>query len=186
VKGFLDTFKEIGMLREGHFELTSGLHSGKYFEKFRLLEFPEIATRVCKEIAEHFRSLECVTVAGPTTGGIIIAYEVARQLGKRCIFAEKTDDGRGFRRGFQIAQGEKILVVDDILTTGGSLVQTIDAIKKRGGVVAGLGVIVDRSEKDIDLHVPVFSVHREQVKNWQPSECPLCKDGVELSKPGGG
>lgn len=182
---FLDIFKQIGMVKEGHFELTSGLHSGRYFEKFRLLEYPEVTALICKEMADRVKDYEFSVVAGPTTGGIIIAYEVARLLKKRCIFAEKTTEGREFRRGFQISEGEKILVVDDVFTTGGSVVKTIEAIKKKGGIVVGVGVIVDRSEHPIELGVPFFSVYKEQVKNWHPSECPLCKKGVELLKPGG-
>ncbi len=182
---FLEIFKEVGVIREGHFELTSGLHSGIYFEKFRLLEHPEITTLICKEIAERFKSEDFSTVAGPTTGGIIIAYELARQLGKRCIFAEKSDEGREFKRGFEIKPGERILVVDDIFTTGDSIRDTISAVKRKAGVVIGVGVIVDRSEQTIEFGVPFFSVYKAPTKNWKPSECPLCKEGLELLKPGG-
>ena len=179
------------MVKEGHFELTSGLHSAVYFEKFRLLERPDITVLICQEIANRFRSEEFSIVVGPTTGGVIIAYEVARQLNKRCMFAEKevrpqsADSGRELRRGFQFSIGEKILIVDDVLTTGGSIFQTISAVKKCGGTIIGVAVIVDRSEKKIDFNVPLFSVHKEEVKTWQASDCPLCKKGIELSKPGG-
>ena len=179
-------FKKIGMLREGHFELTSGLHSGMYFEKFRLLEHPDLTSLVCREIGNAFKDIDFTTVAGPTTGGVIIAYEVAKQLKKRCIFAEKSGEGREFLRGFQVAQGEKVLVVDDVLTTGGSITQTISAVQRRNGVVIGVGVIVDRSEKEPEFGVPLFAVYKSPVKNWKPSECPLCKKGIELFKPGGG
>jgi len=192
---YLDIFKKIGMVKEGHFELTSGLHSGIYFEKFRLLEHPEITTLICKEIVKWCQELEDAqkdfsTVAGPTTGGIIIAYELARQLGKRCIFAEKSEKGREFKRGFEIKPGEQILVVDDIFTTGGSIRDTISAVERKAGVVVGVGVIVDRSEGAIHelslpVGIPFFSVYKSAVKNWKPSECPLCKKGRALSKPGG-
>ncbi len=182
---FVEIFKKVGVIQDGHFELTSGLHSGIYFEKFRLLEHPEITTLICKEIAKRFKSENFSTVVGPTTGGIIIAYELARQLNKRCIFAEKSEEGREFKRGFKLSPNERILVVDDIFTTGGSIKDTISAVKKKNGVVIGLGVIVDRSEKLIDFGVPFFSVYKSPAKNWKPSECPLCKKGIELSKPGG-
>ena len=185
MRDYLELFKQIGMIREGHFELSSGLHSAKYFEKFRLLEHPNITTLVCQEIAEKFKLEKFETVAGPTTGGIIIAYEVARYLNKRCIFAEKTTQGREFRREFEIKQGEKILVVDDVFTTGGSVRQTIEAIEKRNATVIGVAVIIDRSERKMDFGAPFFAVYTEKVKNWIPTECPLCKKGIPLHKPGG-
>ncbi|HID92998.1 MAG TPA: orotate phosphoribosyltransferase [bacterium (Candidatus Stahlbacteria)] len=181
---FKKIFKDIGMIMEGHFELASGLHSSIYFEKFRLLEHPEYTKAVCQEIANHFKHMEVKTVAGPTTGGIIIAYEVAKQLGKRCIFAERTQEGRDFLRGFKIEGGEKILVVDDVLTTGGSITDVINAIKARNGIVVGVGVVVDRSE-GVDFGVPLFSVYKTRVKNFTPQDCPLCREGVSLTKPGG-
>jgi orotate phosphoribosyltransferase len=172
------------MLLEGHFELTSGLHSGKYFEKFRLLEHPEITEQVCKKIAQKFEG-KAKVVAGPTTGGIILAYEVARQLKGRCIFAEKSKDGRVIRRGFKLKKGEKVIVVDDILTTGGSILATIRAVEELGGKVIGVGVIIDRSEKEVSFNVPLFSVVKVKVKNWLPKECPLCKKGIPVTIPGG-
>lgn len=184
MKDFQKIFKDIGLIMEGHFELTSGLHSGIYFEKFRLLEHPEHTKAACQEIANHFKNMEFKTVAGPTTGGIIIAYEVAKQLGKRCIFAERTQEGRDFLRGFKIERGEKILVVDDVLTTGGSLKDVINAVKARNGVVVGVGVIVDRSD-GADFGAPLFSVYKTRVKNFTPHDCPLCRQGVGLTKPGG-
>ncbi|MBI4723245.1 MAG: orotate phosphoribosyltransferase [Candidatus Stahlbacteria bacterium] len=185
MKDYLELFKQIGMIKEGHFELTSGLHSARYFEKFRLLEHPNIATLICQEIAENFKTQELEIIAGPTTGGIIIAYEVARYLNKRCIFAEKTTDGREFKRGFEIRLKEKILVVDDVFTTGGSVMQTIEAIKKRNGTIIGVAVIIDRSEMKIDFGVPFFAIYSEKVANWYPADCPLCKQGIPLHKPGG-
>ncbi|MCK4352445.1 orotate phosphoribosyltransferase [candidate division WOR-3 bacterium] len=178
-------FKEIGLLKKGHFELASGLHSHTYFEKFRLLEHPELTTLFCKQIAQAFKDQEFTTVAGPTTGGIIIAHEVAKQLKKRCIFAERSGEGRDFLRGFQITPGERILVVDDVLTTGGSIIKTVSAIKRRAGIVIGVGVIINRSEKEPQFEVPLFSVYKTSVKNFLPTQCPLCKKGIKLTKPGG-
>lgn len=180
-----EILKESGMVKEGHFLLTSGLHSGLYFEKFRLLERPDLTSSVCETIAEHFKDKDIETVAGPTTGGIIIAHEVARRLKTRCIFAERTAEGRDFLRGFQIRPGERVLVVDDVLTTGGSLRDTIAAVGKRGGTVVGIGVIVDRREQDSDFGCPLFSVYKKPVKNYDPNDCPLCQQGIPLTKPGG-
>ncbi|MDD5530371.1 MAG: orotate phosphoribosyltransferase [bacterium] len=179
------TFKSIGMKKDGHFLLASGLHSATYFEKFRILEHPEFLVPVCEQIKEKFGSTDFLTVAGPTLGGVVIAYEVAKQFNKRCIFAEKTPEGLAFLRGFKIEKGEKILVVDDVLTTGGSVFKTIDAVNKNGGVVAGVAVLVDRSENPIDFKAPFFAVYKAPTKNYSPDDCPLCKQGIELVKPGG-
>lgn len=173
------------MIKEGHFLLASGLHSATYFEKFRILEHPELLSEVCKMIKENFKSLDFTTVAGPTLGGVVIAYETAKQFDKRCIFAEKTPEGMDFLRGFKIEQGEKILVVDDVLTTGGSVFKTIDAVRKKQGIVAAVAVLVDRSEKPIDFGAPMFAVYKAPTKNYNPTDCPLCQKGLELIKPGG-
>lgn len=178
-------FKETGVKLSGHFELTSGLHSDTYFEKFRLLEHPKWTTIICKELVHKVKNIEFDRVAGPTTGGIILAYEVARQLNKKCIFAEKVPEGRDFLRGFVIKEGEKVLVVDDVLTTGSSVNDTIAAIKKRGAIVVGVAVIIDRSEKEINFGIPLFSLYKEKVVNFKPEECPLCKKEIKLTKPGG-
>ena len=169
---------------EGHFLLTSGLHSPLYWEKFRVLQFPEATEALCGMIADHFRNREIEVVAGPTTGGVILAHEVARQLGIRCIFAEKEGEARVFRRGFSLKPGECTLVVDDILTTGGSVREVIAAAEKLGGKVAGVGVLVDRSEKEIDFGAPLISCLRSETVTYQPEACPLCAAGVPLVKPG--
>ena len=130
----LEIFKMAEAIKEGHFLLASGLHSPVYWEKFRILQYPHYTERLCRLIAEHFREQKIEVVAGPTTGGIILAFETARQLGVRGIFAEKEGDVRTFRRDFAIASGEHILVVDDILTTGSSIKETMDAINALGGV----------------------------------------------------
>lgn len=178
---------EGGVVKEGHFLLTSGLHSQYYFEKFRLLERPELLTPFCEELSQSLENLEFDGVCGPTTGGIIIAYEVARLLGKRCLFAEKTENGRDFLRGQQIREDESFVVVDDVLTTGGSIRVSIEALKRRGGRTVAVGVLIDRSEKspDFESSVPLYSVYKHPVTNYSPTECPLCEKGVSLSRPGG-
>ena len=182
-----EIFKKANAILEGHFLLTSGLHSPMYWEKFRLLLFPGYTEQLCRMISQHFAKQGVGVVAGPTTGGIILAYEVARQLGVRSIFAEKAgDDRRVFKRGFNIKAGERVLVVDDVLTTGKSIREVLSLVTEQGGQVIGIGVLVDRSEKEHGFGPPLFSCLRSITPAYQPSECPLCAAGVPLVKPGGG
>lgn len=153
--------KDNNVLKTGHFLLSSGLHSGKYFEKFRILENPSLVQMFGKLIAEHYQDKNISIVCGPTTGGIIIAYEVARQMNLKCIFAESKPDGKGriIRRGFTIPQDAKILVVDDILTTGGSIKDTIVALKSFPGQIVGISVLIDRSIELIKFNELVAGVY---------------------------
>jgi orotate phosphoribosyltransferase len=173
--------KQYGVLQEGHFKLTSGLHSAQYFQKFRILEHPELVTQFAQKIAERFRAQDITIVCGPTTGGVIIAFEVARQLGSRCVVAEKGEaGGRKIGRGFQIGEKDRILVVDDVLTTGGSIRDTLDALKGFSGRVAGIGVFIDRSAEP-PFEMSHFAVYRRAVENHTPENCPLCRSGVPLT-----
>lgn len=178
--------REAGAVVEGHFQLTSGLHSPIYWEKFRILEQPRHTQRLCRMIVEHFRGGNVQLVAGPTTGGVIVAYEVARQLGVRSIYAERQGTARVFRRGFEIAPGDRVLVVDDVLTTGGSVREVTAEVERRGGRPVGLGVLIDRREEEGDLGVPLFSCLRTRVPTYKPENCPLCRQGKPLVKPGSG
>lgn len=179
-------FREAGAVMEGHFLLTSGLHSPVYWEKFRILEQPHHTERLCRMIARHFQDQNVQLVAGPTTGGVIISYEVARQLGLRSIFAEREGVNRVFRRGFEIKPGERVLVVDDILTTGGSVREVISEVKRKGGQLIGVGVLVDRSEGTVDFGASLYSCHKTSVPTYKPEECPLCREGIPVLKPGSG
>lgn len=181
-----EMFQESGALLKGHFLLTSGLHSPVYWEKFRVLQYPEYTQRLCQMIARHFEKEGVQVVAGPTTGGIILAFETARQLGVRGIFAEKEGTERMFRRGFNIERGERVLVVDDILTTGGSIREVLAAVAKLQGKVVGIGVLVDRSEKKPDFGASLFSCLRSITPAYPAQNCPLCTAHVPLVKPGGG
>ncbi|MBI4297583.1 MAG: orotate phosphoribosyltransferase [Chloroflexi bacterium] len=174
--------RDSGALLEGHFLLTSGLHSPYYVEKFHVLQHPRHTQALGRLIADNFRGAGAQVVAGPTTGGVIVAYEVARQLGVRSIFAEPGDQGRVFRR-FTLAPGEKVLVVDDVLTTGGSVQDVLAEVRRCQGVVVGVGVLVDRSD-GVDLGVPLFSCHRMRIPTYQPQDCPLCAKGLPFTKPG--
>ena len=181
----LNIFKTAGAIKEGHFLLASGLHSPVYWEKFRILQYPQHTTKLCSLIAQHFKQQEVALVAGPTTGGIILAFETARQMGVRSIFAEKQGKIRVFRRDLSIAPGERVLVVDDILTTGGSIRETLDAVSKLGGTVIGIGVLVNRSQQQIDFSVPLFSCLRSPTVAYSAEKCPLCATHMPLVKPGG-
>ena len=179
-------FRESGALREGHFILASGRHSSLYLEKFQVLQHPADTERLCGAIAVWARSLGVDSVAGPTTGGIILAHELARQLGVRAIYAERREGapGREFRRGFAVAPGERVLVVDDIMTTGGSVQETIDAVRSAGAAIAGAAVLVDRSGGASRLDVPVHSLWRLDIPSYTPAECPLCAKGIPATHPG--
>ena len=179
-----EIFQQAGALLKGHFLLTSGLHSPVYWEKFRILQFPNYTERLCQMIANHFRKQKIQVVAGPTTGGIILAFEVARQLGVRGIFAEKEGEERAFRRGFGINPGERVLIVDDILTTGSSIREVMSAVNKLGGKIIGIGVLVDRSGQKTDFGVPLFSCHHAITTTYKPEGCPLCAAKIPLVKPG--
>jgi len=185
--------EENNVLKTGHFLLSSGLHSAKYFEKFRILENPELVVMFGKMIAEHYKDKGISILCGPTTGGVIIAYEVARQMGLKCIFAESKppEAGRVIRRGFTVPEGAKILVVDDILTTGGSIKETLDALKSFPGKVIGISVLIDRSSELIKFNemvpeVEFFACYKTAVKNYELNSCPLCKVNIPLQAPGRG
>ncbi len=177
-------FEKSGAILKGHFLLTSGLHSPVYWEKFKVLQFPAYTEQLCRLITKHFSRQGIQVVAGPTTGGIILAFEVAKQLGVRGIFAEKEGNGgRAFRRGFSISAGERVLIVDDILTTGGSIREVMTAVSNLGGMIVGIGVLVDRSEQKIDFGVPLFSCHQATTITYTPEKCPLCVKKIPLVKP---
>jgi len=178
-----EMLKKYGVLREGHFLLTSGKHSDKYFEKFRILEQPPVCEAFAKAVADRFRNDGVTVVCGPTTGGIIIAYEVARQLGSRCVIAEKAELGRKIGRGFRLGPEDRVLVVDDVLTTGGSIKETLAAVEPSGAKVVGVGVYVDRSA-GVDFGSPLFGAFRQQVATYEPSACPFCAKGIQLEEPG--
>lgn len=178
-------FRDAGAFREGHFLLSSGRHSPRYLEKFQVLQRPRDTERLCAAIAAWAAALGPATVAGPTTGGIILAHEVARQMGLRAVYAERDEGGpRSFRRGFQLAPGERVLVVDDIMTTGGSVQETIGAVRSAGAAVVGAAVLVDRSGGTARLDVPLHALWSVDVPTFDPAGCPDCAAGRSLSKPG--
>jgi orotate phosphoribosyltransferase len=174
--------REAGAMLEGHFQLSSGKHSGIYVEKFRLLERPPQTDALCAMIAGWSKALRPALVAGPTTGGLLVSYEVARHLGVRSIFAEKDETGgRSFQRGFTIEPGERVLVVDDVLTTGGSIHDVLDAVRRLGGEPVGVAAIIDRSGGKIDFGVPFFACLTLDLPAYLPGVCPLCERGLLLT-----
>jgi orotate phosphoribosyltransferase len=178
----------IGALKEGHFLLSSGRHSDRYFEKFDLLRLPRETEAVCRGFAERFADVAIDVVAGPTTGGILLAFEVARQLGVAAAYAERRTDGqpgREFRRGTTFAPGQRVLVVDDILTTGGSVRETLAALSERPVEVVAVAVLVDRSGGAVQFGpMPLFALATLVVETWEPDECPLCAKEMPVTKPG--
>lgn len=178
----LQIFKDSGALLSGHFKLTSGLHSDTYFEKFQVLQFPKYVEILCKELAERFKDDGIDVVLGPTTGGVLLAYEIGKQLDTRGIFAEKGDSGRVLKRGFKINPGQRVLVVDDILTTGGSVWDTIAVVTQNDAVLAGVGLLVDRTGGKIDFGAKTEALLSLAVEKYEPTECPLCKAGVPLTE----
>ncbi len=182
---------ESGALLEGHFLLTSGRHSARYVEKFRLLEQPRLTSRLCGELARRFADSDIECVVGPVTGGIILAFETARHLGCRAVYAERGDEGRGFvfRRGFQLKPGERVLVVEDIVTTGGSVLQVVETVRAAGGEVVGVGLLVDRSGGKVDYGVPrvepllelnIESYASGEVPDWLEARGPARKPGTSV------
>jgi orotate phosphoribosyltransferase len=180
----LEIFKKTGALLQGHFLLTSGRHSDKYFQCAKVLQYPEYTEQVCKIIADYFKDFEIDTVISPAMGGIIVGQEVARLLKKRSIFAEREDKKLTLRRGFTIDKGEKILVCEDVVTTGGSVFEVIDIVREQGGEVVGAGYIVDRSNGKVNFGHPQKSTMKMEVISYAPDECPLCKQKIPLVKPG--
>jgi len=197
-----ELFRQSGALREGHFLLKSGRHGDRYIEKFRVLQHPPITSELCGLWAAGFRDRDgrpmVDVVAGPTTGGVVLAFETARQLGVRSIFAEEVHDADGaarreFRRGFALAAGERVLLVDDILTTGGSLLAMLPPVESAGATIAGCAVLVDRSGGMASLVSPLTGASHPLLSLWVldlatwepgPDTCPMCAAGMPLHAPG--
>lgn len=180
-----ELFLKTQAIMEGHFLLTSGLHSQFYVEKFNVLQQPKYTEMMCQELARRFADKNIETVVGPMTGGIILAHETGKALGTRAIFTERENGHMTFKRGFSLKEGERVLIVEDIVTTGGSVKEVIDVVKKAGGVPVAVGLLVDRSGGKVDFGgVPYEALLHLDVKTYTPEECPLCKKGVEMTKRG--
>jgi len=180
----LQIFRDYGALLEGHFILSSGLHSDRYIQCALVLQHPRIAERLCSELAAKLRHLDASVVAAPALGGVIVSHEVARALGLRALFAERQEGTMTLRRGFSLAPGEPTLVVEDVITTGGSTRETMAAVEQAGGKVVGVGALIDRSGGKADLGVPEAALVTLRVQNYDPANCPLCQSGIPAVKPG--
>lgn len=181
----LDILKEAGVLLEGHFLLTSGRHSGRYLQCARIFRNTRYSEELCAALAEHFRDDRVDIVIGPALGAVQMAYEVSRALGCENFFAEREDGAMTLRRGFAIEPGQRVLVVEDVVTTGGSVREVLEIVRQAGGEIVGVGSIVDRTGGRISFGVPFRSVVSMEVESWEPGECPLCKAGAPAPyKPG--
>ena len=183
----LTLFQELGVVAKGHFVLSSGRHSDEYWEKFRLLEWPRVTEQLCRQIAERYRMGAISAVIGPTTGGALLAQEVARQLDARCLLAEPASSGgRELRRGFKLNAFAPVLIVDDVLPTGLSLRETLSAIEPYQPDIVGIGVLIDRSEGTVprQFSVPCHALLSVTAQTYSPTDCPMCAAGVPLVKPG--
>ncbi len=180
----LSLLKEVDAFREGHFLFSSGLHGDTYVQSALLLKEPALAEKACAAIADMFRDQQPEVVVGPAMGAIIVAYEVARQLGVPGLFTERENGKVSLRRMFSIQPGQRVLIVEDVITTGLSSQEVVDAMQELGANVVGVGALVDRSNGTAKIAVPFKALISKQMNNYDPAECPLCKAGVPLYKPG--
>lgn len=176
--------KEAEVLLEGHFLLTSGRHSDKYMQCARIFRNAKYSVPLCAELAEKYKDDKIDVVIGPAIGAIQMAYEVGRQLGVQNIFAERENGKMTLRRGFSIEEGQRVLIVEDVVTTGGSVREVMELVKESGGVIVGIGSIVDRTGGKIDFGVPYRSAFSMNITSYEADECPICKTGAPLVKPG--
>ena len=180
-----DLLIETSAIMEGHFLLTSGLHSPRYVEKFNVLQKPVYTEKLCRAMAEKFKDANIETVVGPVTGGILLAHETGKALGTRAIFTERENGKMTFRRGFTLHEGERVLIVEDIVTTGGSIREVIDVVKEHGGIPVAVSMLVDRSGGKATFgDVPSTALLHMDVQTYKPEGCPLCKAGIPMTKRG--
>ena len=180
-----EIFVKSGALLEGHFKLTSGRHSNRYMQCAQVLQYPVYTEKLAQHLAEKFVDQNVEVVIGPAMGGIIVAYETARQLKVPGIFCERENGQMALRRGFTLNPGQRVLVVEDVVTTGGSVVEVMDIVRSFGAEVVGVGVLVDRSGGKVDFGVRKEAVLTLDIESWEAENCPLCREGKgEAIKPG--
>jgi orotate phosphoribosyltransferase len=178
----IEILKEVEALLEGHFLLSSGRHSNRYCQCAKLLQYPDKAEQVLKIVADKVKDLNIDVVVGPAMGGIIVAYELGRQLGKPAIFTERENGVMTLRRGFEIKPGQRVLITEDVVTTGKSSMETAEVLRSFGAEVVGIAAVVDRTPSEIEL--PVFGAIKLEIESFDAAECPLCKQGIPYVKPG--
>jgi orotate phosphoribosyltransferase len=179
-----EALKRRDVLKQGHFLLSSGRHSRQYMQCAQLLQHPEEAEEAGKALAALFQGEAVDVVVGPALGGVIIAHETARALGVRCIFAERKEGEMTIRRGFSVQPGERVVIIEDVVTTGGSVNEVVRLVKEAGATLVGVGSIVDRSGGGNPFDVPFRSLLELKIESYAPKECPLCKEGIPAVKPG--
>ncbi len=183
-KEVLELFDKYNALLAGHFRLSGGLHSEKYLQCALILQYPDAAAKLAKALAGKFTKEKIDVVIGPALGGITLAYEVARAIGVRGVFTERQDGKMVLRRGFVVKSGEKVLVVEDVVTTGGSTKEVIEVVKNSGGKVIGVGSVIDRSDSPVDFGARFESLARIKIETFKEGDCPLCKNNIPITKPG--
>ena len=183
-KEVLNIFEKNNALLTGHFRLSSGLHSEKYLQCALVLQYPRVAETLSAALAAKFSKEKIDVVIGPALGGITLAYEVARSLNVRALFTERQEAKMVLRRGFAIQAGERVLVTEDVVTTGGSTKEVIEVVKAAGGIVVGVGSIIDRSDTPIEFGAPFKALARVTVETYKEEACPMCKKGMPVMKPG--
>lgn len=180
----MNVFEQCGALMEGHFLLSSGLHSNRYVQCARVFEHPRAAERLCGELTQKISDVPVDIVLGPAVGAITMAYEMSRQTGVPNVFAEREGGELRLRRGFSIPEGARVLLVEDVVTTGGSVKELFPIVKAAGATVTGVACLVDRSGGTAEFDVPFSSVLQVDVETFEPENCPLCEAGQPLEEPG--
>lgn len=183
-KEIFNVFKECGALKEGHFLLSSGLHSEKYLQAALVLQYPDKAEVLCRELVKNFKDEKIDVVIGPAVGGVILSFQIAKVIGARSIYTERENDKMILRRNFNIKPREKVLIVEDVLTTGASIKELVDLVRKNNGILKGIAVLVDRSESEIFKNLKFVSLLKLDIKTYTQRTCPLCKRKLPLTKPG--
>lgn len=178
------TLTDSAAFLEGHFLLTSGRHSDKYIEKIKLIQDPTKVSLLCNELAQKFSDFDFNAVVSPAMGGIVLGYEVARSLNKKFIFSQRKEGKMTIRSGFSLQPTDKVIIIEDIVTTGGSVFEVIDCVKNAGAEIVGIGIIADRTNGKVDFEYPTKSLLQMNIKSYKAKECPLCKQNVPLVKPG--
>ncbi|HPF35814.1 MAG TPA: orotate phosphoribosyltransferase [Candidatus Krumholzibacteria bacterium] len=179
-----DLMTELGARREGHFLLSSGRHSDTYFQCAQVLQFPDLALELGRTLADRLEAQDYDLVVSPAIGALLLGHEVARALGRRFVFTERKDGVMALRRDFRIETGEKVLIVEDVITRGTSTLEVADIVTAAGGAVEGVACLVDRTSPEVEVPAPVRSLMKVDVVSWDPAECPLCAQGVPVVKPG--
>ena len=179
-------FEQAGAIQKGHFKLTSGVHSDTYIQCAQIMQYPEFMHSLCSELGKKFRGDDIDVIVGPAVGAIIMSHVMARVLGPwvRAIFTERENGKMILRRSFEIRKGEKVLVVEDVITTGSSAKEVIEIVKERGGNTVGLAVLIDRSQERLGFGIKMRSLLTLEIKIYQPEDCPLCQKGIPIIEPG--